>query len=161
MKRRDPRFYIGIDPGASGGIAVVCDGRLVSTHHLSITLHDLWEKVSWAREMLTVDSRSVFAAIEKVHSMPGQGVRSMFSFGCSFGAQRMALVAAGIPFEEVQPQKWMGYYSMSKQKGEKDSAWKNRLKAKAQSLFPREHVTQATADAILIAWYLYRSYERR
>lgn len=35
--------------------------------------------------------------------------------------------------------------------GESETQWKNRLKAKAQQLFPQQEVTLATADALLIA----------
>ena len=46
------------------------------------------------------------AVIEKVHSMPGQGVSSTFSFGTGYGQLQGLLAGLGIPFELVTPQAW-------------------------------------------------------
>lgn len=44
--------------------------------------------------------------VEKVHSMPGQGVHSVFSFGKSYGI--LIGVATGLshPLVKITPQKW-------------------------------------------------------
>jgi len=61
------------------------------------------------------------------------------------------LSAFEIPFEEVRPQVWQGALGLGhKDKSQPPSAWKNKLKSKAQLLFPEEHVTLKTADALLI-----------
>lgn len=171
-------MFVAIDPGASGGVAFL-EGRKLEAHSLSVSLSQLWGLFDRAAELQRRDPTLVKGAIEKVHSMPGQGVKSMFSFGSSFGAQRMCLVAAGIPFVEVRPQEWMDYWNLrrvphdkvrtrknrngkwvtEKWGGETDSQWKNRLKARAQSLFPRNHITLATADAALMVEYLRRRKE--
>jgi hypothetical protein len=102
----------------------------------------------------------VFAVIEKVHAMPGNGVSGMFKFGMSYGGLRMALIAAGIPFEEVQPRAWQKAMGIPpRSKTESGTQWKNRLKAKAQQLYPAEKVTLAVADALLIATYCQRKQE--
>lgn len=88
--------------------------------------------------------------IEKVHSMPNQGVSSTFTFGMSYGALRMAVRASGIPFEGVTPQKWQ------KGLGCLTGGEKNVSKERAQNLFPHLKIIHATADAILIAEYLRR-----
>lgn len=87
------------------------------------------------------------AYIEKVHSMPKQGVASSFTFGRGFGVLIGALAALRIRYEFVTPQTWqkaMGCMS----KGDK-----NVTKAAAQRLFPQVKVTHAIADALLIAEY--------
>ena len=79
--------------------------------------------------------------------MPGQGVASSFKFGQNYGTLRMALVAAGIPFDTVTPQKRQHVmHCMSK--GDK-----NVTKRRAQELFPDITITHAKADALLIAAY--------
>jgi crossover junction endodeoxyribonuclease RuvC len=97
--------------------------------------------------------------IEKVHSMPKQGVASSFKFGRGYGGLRMALIAAGIPFEEVTPQAWQKALAIPKRsKTETPVQWKNRLKALAQQLYPDIKVTLKLADALLIATYCQRKH---
>ena len=116
------------------------------------TERDIWECV------LTANPTQ--AVIEHVHSMPAQGVVSSFKFGRSYGFLRGCLIASGVPFEEVSPQRWQRALGVTpRHKGESKAQWKNRLKAVAQQLFPRETVTLATADAILLAIYCQRKHE--
>lgn len=53
-----------------------------------------------------IDGTEVRAVLEDVHSMPGQGVASMFSFGRSLGVIETALAASRIPFDPVRPNVW-------------------------------------------------------
>ena len=91
------------------------------------------------------------AVIEKVHSMPGQGVASTFKFGMNYGQWIGILTALQIPYEMITPQKWMKHYgSMPKDKNER----KYYIKAMAKALYPKSgRITLATSDAILIAHY--------
>lgn len=147
--------YMGVDPGGSGGVAVIC-GKEITIKSMPDTEQDVW---NWIRGFQTV---GLFATIEKVGGFIGknQPGSAMFKFGQSYGSLRMALIAASIPFEEVVPQTWQKGLSIPK-KTDKESKtqWKNRLKAKAQQLFPKEKITLATADAILIAEYCRRKRE--
>lgn len=137
---------IGIDPGASGGIARVGPGESFATR-MPGTEADIWEQFRGR------DVRCYHAFIEQVHAMPGQGVSSTFKFGASYGALRMALVAAGIPFEAVSPGKWQREFGLvfTKAMGLSPTEKKRRHKARAQELFPAIKVTLATCDALLIA----------
>ena len=135
--------YIGVDPGKSGAIAVLNSSE-VATFKFNNTERDIW---GFFEDMTVQPS---FAVIEKVHSMPKQGVKSSFTFGQSYGFLRGLLIACEIPFEEVTPRKWqqcMGCLS----KGDK-----NVTKSKAQELFPEVKITHAIADALLIAEYARR-----
>jgi crossover junction endodeoxyribonuclease RuvC len=137
--------YMGIDPGASGGIATV--GSMIQAFPMPKTERDLWQLIN------NLSKQGVdFAYIEKVHAMPKQGVTSMFSFGQNYGMLRGMMIATGIPFDEVTPQKWQKRLECLT-KGDK-----NVSKAKAQQLFPNLKVTHATADALLIAQYCYMSF---
>jgi Holliday junction resolvasome RuvABC endonuclease subunit len=134
------KIIIGIDPGSSGGIAWITDGK-PCVEKMPDTLQDLWELIDQFQERHTYCK----AYLEQVHSMPGQGVASSFKFGQGYGSLEMALTAAGIPFERVSPQKWQ------KALGCLTKGDKNVSKRKAQELFPTMKVTHATADALLIA----------
>jgi len=133
-------LIIGIDPGASGGIAVIDTDGVPDLFKLDATEKDCMEYLSGL-------PGEAFAYLERVHSMPKQGVASSFKFGQSYGFLRGLLIGLGIPFEEVTPQKWqkaMGCMS----KGDK-----NVTKGRAQQLFPQIKVTHAIADALLLAEY--------
>jgi crossover junction endodeoxyribonuclease RuvC len=138
-------IYIGIDPGVSGGIAVVGDGE----QYLGpprLKLKDATE-LDIAAFLAYINVDTAFAVIEQVSSSPQMGVVSAFTFGQSYGFLRGLLSALAIPFVPVRPQKWqkaMGCMS----KGDK-----NVTKAKAQQLYPGEKITHATADALLLATY--------
>lgn len=140
---------IGIDPGQSGGIAWIDEHGKPCVEKMPETLADIWDLISSFTFNAGFDRiRPVCKAyLEQVHSMPGQGVASSFKFGQGYGGLEMALIAAGIPFERVTPQKWQ------KALGCLTGGNKNVSKAKAQELFPSIKFTHATADAMLIAEY--------
>ena len=70
----------------------------------------------------------------------------------------MALLALGMPTEKVTPQKWQKVYQLGSSKSYTKIQWKNKLKAKAQQLFPSlgKKITLSTSDALLIAEYARR-----
>ena len=131
--------YIGIDPGKSGGIAIISEEGAFAIK-MPETEKDIFD-------YLQDNSHECFCLIEQVHAMPGQGVTSMFNFGMGYGGLRMALIAANIPFETITPQKWQKALSCQT-KGDK-----NVSKRRAQELYPELKITHAIADAILIAHY--------
>lgn len=155
-----PRFsrcYVGIDPGQSGGLAVVAYEpnkncfELVYALPMAKTERDVYEDVGLCC------NTSSDAAIEKVHSMPKQGVASSFKFGMGYGFLRGCLISTGIRMYEFTPQYWQKVLGIpSRKKAEGKPQFKNRLKAVAQRLFPKEgkSISLATADAILIAYTL-------
>jgi len=143
--------WLGVDPGASGGFAMIRED-----------VHGVFRVDAWALASLTLmDTFRIFqicsgfgirmAALEYVSAMPRQGVSSTFKFGKSYGHLEMGLTAAGIPFERVTPTKWqraLGCLS----KGDK-----NVTKRRAQELFPSFNgITHAIADSLLLAEYARR-----
>lgn len=152
-----PRLYLGIDPGQNGGIAVLDGtGRVVQTFKLadvSDTDRDLWDTLVGIGDLSLDETgqHQVSAVLEKVSTSPQMGVVSAGTFMGGYRAIRMALTAAGIPFEEVRPQAWQ------KALGCLTRGDKNVTKTKAQQLFPSVKVTHANADALLIAEHGRRS----
>jgi crossover junction endodeoxyribonuclease RuvC len=134
-------LLLGIDPGMSGGLAVLSHD-LSSAHAIAyakITPHDIVEVLRSAKIQK--------AYIENVHAMPAQGVVSVWKFGQNYGWWLGVLTALGIPFEKVQPLKWQTTMRC------RTGGDKNVSKAKAQELFPNMKITHAHADALLIAEY--------
>ncbi|MBR1449543.1 MAG: hypothetical protein IJ588_12460 [Prevotella sp.] len=143
------RKIIGIDPGSAGGIAVVDDsGRVVEVAKMPDTPQDILAFLEGYAHGSSV------AYLENVgHGMPGQSSKATATFARHCGHLEMALLALRIPTNTVTPQKWEKSYQLGKSSDYGKSAWKNRLKAKAQQLFPDIKVTLANADALLIAEY--------
>ena len=103
-------IWIGIDPGAKGGYAVISKsetGQAVFAYP--------WDDNFFAMEMASLmqfKEHGIVAAVEKVGAMPGQGVTSMFSFGQSYGFILGVLAAFGIPYQLVSPRRWKGEFGL-------------------------------------------------
>ena len=105
------KLYLGLDPGATGGIAVLDDAgnvRLAEPMPVAGEGVDGGQLARLVMSMRDLDSQADYAlaAVEHVNAMPGQGVCSMFSFGCSWGLARGVLAALGVPVLLVRPQAW-------------------------------------------------------
>lgn len=149
-----PPVYIGIDPGANGGIAMIQGQRMKLLYKMPPTEADLWEIIEEVAR--SYNCCGGFAVLEQVGGyVGGSGGNigsAMFKFGSSYGMCLMALTAAGIPYETWTPGKWQRAVGMTtKRKDESKTEWKQRLRAHAQRLFPGISITLATADALLIA----------
>ena len=154
------KVYMGIDPGASGGIAVLI-GRDAICKAMPETERDVWE---WLGGYGVSAQCDACAVIEKVSGYIGkqQPGSAMFKFGYSAGMLQAFLIAADIPYEAVTPQAWQKALGIPKKgKDESKGQWKNRLKSFAQKLHPKVKVTLAVADALLIATYCQRKAEGR
>jgi len=150
-------LYIGIDPGASGGIAYVDrdEDQKACAVKMPATERDTWD------EMCPHDGDYVFIAIEKVGPSRGdyrdkkrkQGVSSAFKFGVNYGLLRGFVISLGVRWDDVSPQKWQREFGLvfPKAMNLTPTEKKNRHKAKAQQLFPHLKITHAIADALLIA----------
>ena len=140
--------YIGIDPGLSGGIAIIHNGQAgacnVEAMKMPATERDLCEALR------PYQGYPAHAVLERVWSSPGWGHVGAFKFGLSYGAVRATLTCLDIPFDEVLPVKWQTVL------GCRSGGDKNITKRRAQSLYPRLKITHATADALLIAEFCRR-----
>lgn len=168
------RTYVGIDPGASGGIAVIRPNAMVTVYPMPGTEEEIWSLVDGiVAEAYKTGSGSlerplVQAVIEQVggfirgetaHGSDNVGAAaSMFKFGQSYGGLRMALVSAGLregrDWSAVIPRTWqkgVGISPRDSKGGETGPQFKRRLRETAQSLFPGTSVTLKTCDALLIA----------
>lgn len=155
LSRRPQAFvpvYIGVDPGKTGGLVAIYPSMVV-TSKMPATELDIWEWFSLDPEVKPV------AVIERVHTgYPGSNKSAVAKLWGSYTALRMALIGQEIPFEDVTPRAWQKALGIPPRgKTESKTQWKNRLKAKAQQLFPKIKVTLDVADALLIAEYCRRN----
>lgn len=138
-------YFLGIDPGQSGGIAIV--GELGhEPRSLALAMPKTERDICDCIEELRCKYKP-YAMIEKVHAMPKNGKMALFKLGYNYGLLRATLIASQIPFDEVSPATWQ------KKLGCLSKGDKNVTKAKAQQLFPHLKITHAISDALLIAEY--------
>lgn len=168
-------IYIGVDPGNSGGIAILDSTIGVELFSLKDkTDTEVWEALGMVRYHMRNGMRA-HAYLEKVGGYvkadkgseggdddKGGGRANganMFKFGQSYGMLKAFLLASGIPYEEVRPQDWqktLGVTPRVKKKkgvaGETKAQFKKRLKQKAQQLFPgQDGINLQVCDALLLA----------
>ena len=136
-------FICGIDPGKQGGLAFKKGNEVKAISFTKLTKPEI------AYSLKSIMPDKVY--LEKVHSMPKQGVTSVFKFGEGFGHLKGVLDALCIPYELVSPIKWQTKLSC------RTGGDKNISKEKAQQLFPQvPKITHAVADALLIMEYGFR-----
>lgn len=95
--------WIGIDPGVTGGLAVIHpDG---TAEVWSMKGLGLEERVSTVKRL--VDSpHTILVGLEKAQAMPKQGVVSMFTYGTNYGEWLGILETLGLHYVIVRPQEW-------------------------------------------------------
>lgn len=151
-----PRKIYGIDPGASGAVAILWmngNVRFCDTPVVKVKGKVKYIPEQMADIFIGNQEPGDIVVIENVHSMPGQGVASMFNMGYGCGLWRGIAVGLRLRVEMVAPQKWKKYLGIGRDKGESI--------LKACSLYPKISDQLARvkddgrAEALLIAhWYL-------
>lgn len=144
---------MGYDIGKKGGIAININGSLVM-------------------ENLEEDARSKFLMMqrlrpnriiaENVHTIVGCNMGAMGELMRQRGHLEGVAAALNIPINWVEPPKWIECYTMKRKrhftsgkdkegKDRKDGrAWKEHLMEIADSMYPSETISLATADAVLM-----------
>ena len=146
---------LGIDPGLTGALALIetsLDMLIVRDMPVAMAGKGRGHEVvpTWLADAVRALNPDV-AILERVHSMPGQGVHSVFSFGDSVGTVRGVLGALGVPVHRPSPGAWKRALRLDQDK--------HAARAMAASLFPREaaYFTRVKdhdrAEAALLAWY--------
>ena len=124
---------IGIDPGLSGGIAILENNKVLSIFDMPVMAEGKKNKRQLNSAQLVVlikenikFNEEVVVIVEQVNAMPGQGVTSMFNFGQTFGAIKGICAALGLPIFFVRPSKWKKHFELIN--SSKDSSRKKLLK---------------------------------
>lgn len=156
---------VGIDPGASGAIVAILPGHSLEWYQFKYT-ESFSTSCPLLREFIEGLHFTDKIFLEKVHSMPGQGAVSVFSFGRNLGVIEGMLKQAGMYYSLVTPQDWqqtLGLANITGKESFKNAAAKKTARKKAyqvhaKKLFPKyaNLITLDLADAILIAEYGYR-----
>ncbi len=160
-------LIIGIDPGISGSISFLDDGKIIEVIEMPTMAEGKKNKkqVNGSQiynEILRMVKKfgkdDIRVVIEQVSAMPGQGVTSMFNFGQSFGILKGICSAMQLPMYFVRPSKWKKYFNLIN--SEKDAS-----RTRAIEIFPyfssqlSKKKDSNKADAILIASFYYETYK--
>ena len=150
---------IGIDPGLSGGIAILDDLKIYDIFDMPIMSEGKKNKNQLNSAQLVnilnkhvLKKENTFVIVEQVSAMPGQGVTSMFNFGQTFGSIKGICAALGLPIFYVRPAKWKKHFELI-------NSSKDASRTKVIEMYPsisskltkKKDVNKA--DAILIARY--------
>ena len=125
-------LILGIDPGTSGGIAIVkVENKKLPTiiFGSKIPIVTIYGKkiIDTKRVVSKLNNFSLdIAIIEKVHAMPRQGVTSSFQFGRSFGSIETLSYLHSKRVDYVAPAVWKKFLGLGSTK--KDSLDLARLK---------------------------------
>lgn len=145
-------MILGVDPGASGALALLNPqtDSLEGVWAMPINKQD--NKIDLYKLAAIVDNFAhdvVFAVIEEVHSMPGQGVASMFSFGQAFGLIKGILASYNIPMYHVGPSVWKGSMGLGRIK---EDSRKKASQLFGAGYFPLKK-DEGKAEAALISYF--------
>lgn len=117
------RTFIGVDPGLSGGIAIaLADHTIVLAEAMPLAGNDLDLTTICKMIWEWIEDYDAVACIEKVSSMPHQGVASMFKFGFGTGSIHGILAAFNVPRHLVSPVEWQKFVLQGLNKGDKTIA---------------------------------------
>ena len=161
-------LIIGIDPGISGSICFLDNGKILDVIEMPIMTDgkknkkqvngsQVYNEVT--KRIKQFEKNQIRVVIEHVSAMPGQGVTSMFNFGQSFGILKGICTAMQLPMYFVRPAKWKKYFNLIN--SEKDAS-----RTRAIEIFPyySSHLSRKKdsnkADAILIASFYYETYKK-
>ncbi len=142
---------IVIDPGASGGIVrSEVAFNFLDTHAMPKTDGDVLALIDPVPR--TPGWHHNDAYLEDLVKYTGRNMpsSSMAVYAANWGFIKGALMAVGYRVVLVPPKKWQAALGLGTAKGLTKTQWKNKLKERAQQLFPQLTVTLATADALLI-----------
>lgn len=109
-------WYVGIDPGKSGGLATifengdveveplpVTDDNEIDVERLAATLRGLFIQI---RDLRPAEPGKIYCVLEDVHSIFGMSAKSNFQFGRVLGILEGVLGATGTDFIKITPKVW-------------------------------------------------------
>jgi hypothetical protein len=163
----EKNVFVGIDPGVSGGIAVM--------HGWTIDIIDMpvFEVRKGKRKKKEYDIRAIVdffnqfgnicqfsVAIEKTQPLPrGKSIQATYGLSRCQGIFEGVLTALGISYEVVHSKDWHKHFRITKAKGD----YKDQAVLLAEKLFPTAELRgprggkkDGRADSLLIAEFIRR-----
>ena len=160
-------LIIGIDPGISGSICFLDNGKILEVIEMPVMTDGKKNKKQVngsqvyneiTKRIKQFEKNQIRVVIEHVSAMPGQGVTSMFNFGQSFGILKGICTAMQLSMYFVRPAKWKKYFNLL-------NSGKDASRTRAIEIFPyfssqlSRKKDSNKADAILIASFYHETYK--
>lgn len=145
---------VGVDPGLSGAVAWLEDGNLIDA--IDVPIMDGRIDASTLADMINSHPLPDIVVVEKVSSMPNQGVSSTFKFGQAYGAVLGIFGAMKLRIVHVTPTRWKKDLLLGSDK-EKARAMAIDRWPESSSLFSRKKDHGRAEAALIAAWYLDRT----
>jgi hypothetical protein len=103
---------VAFDPGLTGAYAFYCPDapEIITVYDMPVASKDV-DPAAIARRLAQI--RPNIAVVERVAARPGQGVSSMFKFGCGYGMVQGVVAALQIPVTLVTPQAWKKHHRIT------------------------------------------------
>lgn len=169
------RYYIGIDPGKDGGIAIFDKVNKSWTHFKMPNGKDKEIDCYAFGQIFNYPVEETIVAFEDVHAIKGSGAKATFNFGRNMGYALGILQSKGLSCIMIQPKKWqalmhLGVFRRKKDEGTKDEKNDTKLMSlrAAQALHPGEQFLatprsstphDGIVDAYLICHWLINTYK--
>ncbi len=137
-------YYLGIDPGKNGAIAVL------DSDTMAVTCHDMPDTTAALHELICSLPIIKIALLEKPFFPRMIGIKNAVKIAESYGTLKGALAWRSIPCREVTPSDWKARLGLSSVKA--------ASREKASMFFPDSAAKFARvkddgrAEASLIAW---------
>lgn len=101
-------IYIGLDPGKKGAMAIMGYSNTTGERYMmKIIPFDPQEYIKTLKQF-----NGATVCIEQVHSLPREGVKSVWSFGQTYGWLLGVLDAVGLSYQTVPPNLWKKDFSL-------------------------------------------------
>lgn len=147
-RRADVKHYLGIDPGKTGGMAVLrTDGTVMESTRMPDGPARIIDWIARACEVYS----SLVMVVELSQAFPRQGIVSAFRYGRHFGTFEAAAHLLKIRYTEFSPVVWKKAMKVTNRKADSIAA--------CRRLFPTVELTpkgcrtehDGIAEALLIA----------
>lgn len=176
-------YYIGIDGGLDGGIAILKEEKVFGLYDVP-TIKEKLPPTAKSRKKAkktggkakerirrryninavveifkALPAGDSFALLEVAQAMPKQGVVSQMSIGIGFGLYQGVLASHYIRYEKISPKRWQKEFAISGDTKSKAFQVATRMFPKLELASPGGTILTGRCDAVLIAEYTRRKYK--
>lgn len=154
-----PWLAFGVDPGASGAVALVssegfADGRVIDTKEPEAIGRAVESLLKSARGFHGKDLAVRRVYIEDVFSRPGEGHVGVFSFGQAKGVPRGWFAARGYSQDFITPQVWQARFFEKRLVGADKDKRKAVILVTARMRWPEASLARAKDEATAAALFI-------
>ena len=146
-------MYMGIDPGKAGALALINDKRQI----ICLEGFNRDEYMACMRDAAGLEDMIAACCLEQVGAMPGNGGKSMFSFGENFGWIQGVLDSFNVRYQLIPPKRWKHEFGLDSDKNKSIEVCKHLFPEVSLKRSPGSRKDDdGLAEALLMAEYARR-----